>query len=125
VQRPPVWRALSTQKQRSTLDEWRNIHRNRPHISQIDNPGPGDDPKQLIYELLDTSQPWASLFAAMSPDEDFVETYKFEVLMTAYPNLTSVKIKVPSVGDADIVADYRARSKPDLNTKVGCVSLSF
>jgi hypothetical protein len=125
VQRPPVWRALSTPTQRSTLDEWRNIHKKLPHISQIDNPGSGDDPKQFIYELLDKSQPWASLFAAVSPDEDFVETYKFEVLMTAYPNLTSVKIKVPSVGDADIVGDYRAGSKQDLNTKVGCVSLSF
>jgi hypothetical protein len=128
VQRPPWWRALSTPDQRNTLNEWRNRHKRPPHIDQIDNPGTGD-PKQSIYDLLAATQPWASIFAAMSPDEDFVETYKFEVLTTANPPLTSVKIKVPGFDPpADIVADYRnpdTSTKQDLKAKVGCVSLSF
>jgi hypothetical protein len=127
----PWWRHLLTPDERKSLRSiggLPDVHKNPPYIDQIDNPGTGD-PKQSIYDLLAATQPWASIFSAMSPDEDFVETYKFKVLTTANPPLTSVSIKVPGFDPrADIVADYRNQdpgTKQDLKAKVGCVSLSF
>jgi hypothetical protein len=49
----------------------------------------GDVPTVLMYldELYqpDALQPWASYLGAISPDEDFVETYKLWVLTNAQP----------------------------------------
>jgi hypothetical protein len=40
---------------------------------------------------------WASMFATVSPDEDFVETYKMWVLTNAQTNpLTSLKVAIPN-----------------------------
>jgi hypothetical protein len=60
----------------------------------------------------------------MSPDEDFVETYKFEILTTAKTPLTSVLITVPST-TANIVVDYFSGGKSELARKVGCIPVSF
>jgi hypothetical protein len=130
INRPPLWRHLLTLAQRNTLrnaGEWRHSHKYPPHIEKIDNPLPGDPaPNQSIYGLLAPTQPWASLFAAMSPDEDFVETYKFKVLTTANPPLTSETITVPGTGTVNIVADYLVPGrKQELATKVACIPLSF
>jgi hypothetical protein len=72
---------------------------------------------------------WASLFAAMSPDEDFIETYKFKVLTDGSGGspLTSATITVPhgmsggSDGTANIVADYHNGARAELTAKVGCI----
>jgi hypothetical protein len=109
-------------------------HLNPPQIDDIDNLPPGSVAQnQLIYQLLVPPMPWASLFAAMSPDEDFVETYKFKVLTDNYTStasrlpLTSVLITVPnglgagSNGTADIADAYHNGWKAYLAAKVGCI----
>jgi len=110
------------QRLRST-GRWTNLHAQPPHIDQIDNPQPTDPPVyQSIYGLLAPAAPWASIFAAMSPDEDFVETYKFKVLTTAKAPLTSATITVSTgATTANVIADYLAGRKPVLTTKVGCM----
>src|SRR6185312_4086010 len=53
---------------------------------------------------------WASLFATVAADEDFVETYKLVVLTdTSVPTptrqaLTALKITIPRSGGIDILA---------------------
>ena len=129
---PPRWRELLTLPARDNIrhgngGKWPYIHSQPPQLDSIDHPGPGGPgTNSLIYSLLAPSQPWASLFATISPDEDFVETYKFAVLTTANPPLTAVTITVPGAGAADIVQDYLVPGrKPSLVTKVGCVPVAF
>jgi hypothetical protein len=132
VNQPPrgpnggYWREVLTLDRRSYLRAhhlWNDRHLNPPQIDAIDALPPGPGQNHLIYQLLAPSQPWASLFAAMSPDEDFVETYKFKVLTDpAAPHpLTSVVIDVPQAGTANIADDYAHGRKPDLKTKVSCI----
>jgi hypothetical protein len=132
VHRPPAgpnggyWRHLVTLDRRSYLRAhhlWDDRHLKPPQIDAIDALPPGAGQNGLIYELLAPSQPWASLFGAMTPDEDFVEAYKFKVLTDpAAPHpLTSVVIGVPQAGTANIADDYAHGRKPYLKTKVSCI----
>jgi hypothetical protein len=61
---------------------------------------------QQIY-----SGPWASLFATVAPDEDFIETYMLYILTAnPGPNLTSVQIVIPSLQPFDIFANLNNSS---------------
>jgi hypothetical protein len=135
---PPQWRDLLSAAARDQIrsngnGKWPYVHQpHSPQIDSIDHPGPGDQAAgKSVYALLYNGtppsypQPWASFFAALSPDEDFVETYKFAVLTTAAVPLNSVAIAVQGYGTANIAQDYSAGNRPDLTTKVGCVSISF
>jgi hypothetical protein len=135
---PPQWRDLLSAAARDQISsngngKWPYVHQpHSPQIDSIDHPGPGDQAAgKSVYALLYNGtppsypQPWASFFAALSPDEDFVETYKFAVLTTAAVPLNSVAIAVQGYGTANIAQDYSAGNRPDLTTKVGCVSISF
>ena len=64
--------------------------------------------------------PWASFFGAISPDEDFVETYKFYVLIQA--NLISLPVQIPNGGTRDIPRDYLQSLKPKLFGKAQCIA---
>ena len=48
---------------------------------------------------------WASLFAFVAPDEDFIETYKLLVLTQASPAMTSLIIQIPTASTRDVVVD--------------------
>jgi hypothetical protein len=134
------WRELLTPGNRNHLrhGDFLDRHLNPPQIDDIDNLAPGSVAQnQAIYQLLvppmSGPSPWASLFAAMSPDEDFVETYKFKVLTDNYTStasrhpLTSVWITVPngqsagSDGTVNIVGAYRIGTRANLAAKVGCI----
>jgi hypothetical protein len=105
---------------------WFDHHKNVPLIEKIDHPERGDPPvSQMVHQLVATASPWPSPFAAMSPDEDFVETYTFKVLTTANPPLTSATITVPGADTADIAADYVSGKKTELTAKVACIPASF
>lgn len=132
VHQPPrgpnggYWRELLTLDRRSYLRGhhlWNDRHLNPPQINAIDAMPPGAGQNHLIHDLLAPSQPWASAFAAMSPDEDFVETYKFKVLTDPHaPHpLSSVVINVPQAGTANIAEDYALHRKPDLAAKIACI----
>jgi hypothetical protein len=80
--------------------------------------------EQLINLLYSSSQPWASYLAALSPEEDFVETYKFGTLAGA--GITSMQLQVPLVTASpppppDVYADYTNGNKPLLKDKVKCL----
>jgi hypothetical protein len=64
---------------------------------------------------------WANLFAAFSPEEDFVETFKLFVLQRANPPLTNLKIQI-KVGAATISRDIpgTVASRPVLQRKLTC-----
>ena len=124
------FRRLLTPEERRLLrlsNRWIDHHKNgQTRIDRIDNPRPGDPPvSQMIHDLLRPLSPWASLFAAMSPDEDFVETYKFKVLTTATPPLKSATITVPGAGSVNVAADYFSDKKPELLAKTVCIPESF
>lgn len=132
VPQPPRWRYLLTLARRNIIRRervggkeqgWPYRHKRPPYINRIDSHPTPDQ----IYGLVATDAPWASPFAAISPDEDFVETYKFKVLTTASHPLTSVTISVPGAreGSANIVADYDAGKKPALSTKTACIPDTF
>ncbi len=65
--------------------------------------------------------PWASYFAALSPDEDFVESYKLFVLTQADPKL-SLPIQIPYAGTEDVPTALRRGTKPELKGKISCVA---
>ena len=69
---------------------------------------------------------WASLFAAFSPDEDFVETFKLFVLKNSKSPLQSLELKIPVQGTivtADIAGQCRQR--PVLTAKLACFAKTF
>ena len=52
---------------------------------------------KVVYGFPPTTPRWASLFAFLAPDEDFIETYKLWVLTNARTGdaLTSLQITMP------------------------------
>lgn len=94
------------------------------------------DAAPLLDQLYQKAQPWPSFFASLSPDEDFVETYKFYVLTTAQRGvvanegpLTSlpvgmnVNLGALTAYNENIPADYWANKKnTGLTPKVSCIA---
>jgi len=126
VSPPPPWRELLTPVQRSRRgDHWSDMHLNPPHIRDIDRSSDPAYRAQQAFGLFTPNQPWASVFASVSPDEDFVETYKFKVLTTAQPPLTSATLTIPGGGSVNLVGDYLSGRKPALAAKMGCIPASL
>jgi hypothetical protein len=93
-----------------------------------------------LFQLYQDGQPWASLFGAQTPDEDFVETYVMYVLtgFTAQTStsgtyngpLTSLPLTIPGYAGggityqwADVPRDLRAPGKAELTRKMACIPL--
>jgi hypothetical protein len=129
---PPPWRNFQSRSERAThpiLDK----HATGVQISDIDTavqagayplagslvgPGGSVPPGTFVTGIYAPSAPWASFFGAVSPDEDFVETYKFYALTQASPGLQSLPVQIPYVANTlDIPSDYRAGWKPELSIK--------
>jgi hypothetical protein len=78
-----------------------------------------DDLAQLLSS---SNEPWVSLFGANAPDEDFVETFKFAVLIDA--GLTSLPITIPTSNGLvliDIPKSYLAGTNTNITNKVACI----
>jgi hypothetical protein len=74
---PPIWRGFA---------ERDNTHANPPQIVTVDTFIRNQDwpnAANALDQLYQPTQPWASFFGALSPDEDFVETYKLYVMTNA------------------------------------------
>jgi len=94
---------------------------------------PFANPKQLLFQLYQADQPWASLVAALTPDEDFVETYVLYALLgnkfddSSYngPYLVSLPVIIPGITTdiqkADIPSDLLAVRKSVLAKKILCL----
>jgi hypothetical protein len=104
---PPPWRGFGDRDRN-------NSHYKSPQISTIDREIGQQDWQDAAIDLdllYHARQPWASFFAALSPDEDFVESYKLYVLTNAQQvsnegPLTSLKITFVSGSPEDIPSDY-------------------
>lgn len=144
-------RAGSTHKHLQPKDGWRGFkerandagepidHTDYPSLVQLDSSTP---PNYALFELYQPGEPWASLFAAQTPDEDFVETYVMAVLTGYQPAvgqtpasfsgpLTSLPLEIrpysgPSIAKlwADVPRDLRAGQKEGLAAKMSCLPLS-
>jgi hypothetical protein len=68
------------------------------------------------------SGPFVSVFAALSPEEDYVETYKYKTLGAAGGGSLNLSISLPNFVPAsvDVLARVRAPS-PALQNKLACV----
>jgi hypothetical protein len=104
------------------LGDVRNAHRTeginiddlRSYLKQGSFPLAGEF-LQKIY----SSGEWASLLAAFSPDEDFVETYQLYVLLWANPNLRSpIEITGAAVRSYDVPGTWMDRT--GLKNKMNC-----
>jgi hypothetical protein len=101
-------------------------------IGDIKGAPPGQKGAKVarIYRLKGTPPPrgrWANLFAAFSPEEDFVETFKLFVLRRA--NLNSplhmkAKIKIDGVSITRDIPGSLA-SRPALQNKLACFAQIF
>jgi hypothetical protein len=103
-------------------------HLNPPQINAIDNAGQ-DKAKQVAKlfapdTLHSEGEPWATALSAMAPDEDFIETYKFKVLISANKPLTSVNLAIPTATTTnyDIPLEYFTGYRSDLFAKVQCIA---
>jgi hypothetical protein len=130
VQRPPPWRLFLTRDKRKNGFGAPDRHLFPPEIKDIDNAiDHGHMTSALIdlEQLYQPAQPWATYFGAISPDEDFVETYKFYILTSAQPvpslnegPLTSLPIVLNGMAH-DIPNDYLAGKKSRLFNKAQCI----
>jgi hypothetical protein len=134
--RPPhYWRQFNDKSN----DDGKPIdHVNSPLLfSQLYNSSYfGSSLNRFLYQLYLSTQPWATLFGAQTPDEDFVETYVMAVLTGyIYRNdsftaglLSSLPITIPKQTDgsvdsqyADVPRDLVNRNKPSLRDKIRCI----
>jgi hypothetical protein len=80
----------------------------------------------LLERLYRQKARWASLFAAFSPDEDFVETFKFYIVTNNENNnnpLISLPINITgsTTGyNRNIPDNYAKKLKPILSRKIRC-----
>lgn len=76
---------------------------------------------KLLLDLYATGQPWASYLGANAPDEDYVETYKMDVLAGA--GLTTMPMTIPTAPGTtpDIPGDLASGSKTALPDKMSCL----
>jgi hypothetical protein len=137
IHSPPPWRAFLDRPKRHLPGQASpDRHQDPPQIhtpSEIDTIDGNLEAGLLlraafqIAQLYAESQPWPSFFGAVSPDEDFVETYKFRVLTSSSMGLTSLPLTIPRpLGGAaftgNIPADYaQANKKLDLKSKIACI----
>ena len=129
VDPPPLWRNFGdTQNEHELYDT--NISDIALAITRHSiNPGFAGD---LLYNIYKRGGHWASLFAAFSPDEDFVETFDLYVLtQAAVTPLKSLQITItgtstgpcPSTATCqpDIPDDLNKHFKHELKRKVDCI----
>jgi hypothetical protein len=89
----------------------------------------------LLDQLHQAKAPWPSYFASISPDEDFVETYKFYVLTNAQKNIISGEGPLTSLiflintglktYKENIPDDYIKGNKLLLSIKTSCISMAI
>jgi hypothetical protein len=120
------WRDFSTPAERIfNPQHWPDRHVAPPDVPGDIDQTPGDQKK--LSNLFKPNQPWASGLAATAPDEDFVETYKLQVLTTANLPLTSLILSIPLPIDQtdtyNIPFDYfTPHARAELTRKVDCIS---
>jgi len=129
LQPPNRWRPFRNRGNESGFDV---DHSSAPFLDDLDDPATAN---QALYDLLQPSQPWASLFGAQTPDEDFVESYVMAVLTGYDPiadtfgraaftgPLRNLPITVGALGSRDVADDLVMGRKPALLNKIRCVPL--
>jgi hypothetical protein len=111
----------------ATLD-----HRDPPLFADLDSANPGTA-NTALFQLYQPAQPWASLFGAQTPNEDFVETYVMAVLTGRDPSsgtfnglLKSLSINIPNIAGTapDVPRDLVAMptKKQILASKMSCIA---
>jgi hypothetical protein len=112
---PPRWRYFGegSQDQHLSPPEIKDI---RAAILHRDD----NTASALVDQIYDISQPWASLFAAFSADEDFVETFKLKVLLNANPPLQSLPIQFPYQGGKTEDVPGTLAQRIELTNKLSC-----
>jgi hypothetical protein len=79
-----------------------------------------------VHNIYRPEARWPSLFAALSPDEDFVETFVFWVMLNQTSNplahlpLTIYDTDGSPLFKDDIAGDYGNNNKPGLAKKIAC-----
>jgi hypothetical protein len=113
--KPPLWRGFNDQTYRQThLPGDVQIGWIKQVIRRGDNIGVNLASRYLHW-YYNSSKTWAGYFATRSPDEDFIETFKFYVLQRANPPLTSLPIRLRASQynfDDDVPAQHPLRSPP-------------
>jgi hypothetical protein len=76
-----------------------------------------------LVKIYSTKGRWASLLAALSIDEDWVETFELLVLESSDPPLTSLQLVIDGAHKGNIPGNDKSRQKSELNKKETCLSL--
>lgn len=102
-------------------NEENNDHTNSPKLSEFQSAANDQARGQLLHDLYAASQPWASYLGANAPDEDYVESYKLDVLVSA--GLSTMPMTIPNVGGMapDIPGDLVSGGKNALSDKLKCL----
>jgi hypothetical protein len=104
-------------------------HASSPYLGDLGSSNPTTF-NTALHDLYQPLQPWASLFGAQTPDEDFVETYVMAVL-TGYTAgvhtfagpLTNLPVSIPgySAPYPDVPRDLVGGNKQTLLDKILCL----
>jgi len=98
-----------------------NDHTNSPKLSEFQSAANDQRRGQLLHDLYAAGQPWPSYLGANAPDEDYVESYKLDVLVSA--GLSTMPMTIPTVGGMapDIPGDLVTGGKNALSDKLKCL----
>jgi len=125
---PNRWRNFGERVDPTVIANGQLNHRNAPQLRPIYDAIDRHDVRALgplNAALHQNNQPWASFFGMVTPDEDFVETYRLWVLKEA--GLQSFPVTIPhgngnNPASGNIIADLLAGNKMELGRKIDCVA---
>ncbi len=123
---PSRWRGFGEWADPTLVSSNRLEHKRGPFIAEIRSHMSSARSFGVINDRLHlANQPWPSFFGSMTPDEDFVETYRLWVLTNA--GLKSFSLKIPFASNnnpvrQDIVGDLIHGRKSALGQKIDCVA---
>jgi hypothetical protein len=112
----------------NTATDTQNDHGQAPLFSDYINATTDALKEKIVNSLYSPGEPWASFLSANVPEEDFVETYKLDILMKA--GLTSMPLMIPlgngtSTTKEDIPGELYNNGNPTLmptlSDKISCL----
>ena len=130
LQPPNRWRAF---RNRDTSNGVPIDHRYLPTNDDFDDATlTSDEKNDLFFLLYEPNKPWPSYFGALTPDEQFVETYVFHVLVgnqldyATTPYLKSLPVLISYTDGSTHVVDipndfWSGTGKPALYSKMACI----
>lgn len=120
VNAPPQWRKFAGKGQDQHSAAVFNLIRD---VAKAVRTGDWTPPSTDLDGIYAVPGSWASLFAAFTADEDFIETFKLAVLLKAKTPLQHLPLQIPALGTTEDIPGTLIQ-RPGLTAKLSCFPIT-